>query len=193
MLTDSIGTRSPSLSACSVPPREQGIRRRPVRNNEMLFFSKFITFGAPGELCYCVRDINRAVNCLCMRSHSKYRAEGYFRTHERPRCTAAEGRRTPPLNISVPFLWTIQPVIIPLQCVPHSRPVKGEGGIWNEYLRIYLRTSPQMNIGNKGAERRETRDAATLENYKLHSKIWGSHGGDYEEWCLLGCYAVWLL
>jgi hypothetical protein len=24
-------------------------------------------------------------------------------------------------------------------------------------------------------------------------KIWGLHGGDYEEWCLLGCYAVWLL
>jgi hypothetical protein len=22
-------------------------------------------------------------------------------------------------------------------------------------------------------------------------KIWGFHGGDYEEWCLLGCYAVW--
>jgi hypothetical protein len=24
-------------------------------------------------------------------------------------------------------------------------------------------------------------------------KIWGFRGGDYEEWCLLGCYAVWLL
>jgi hypothetical protein len=24
-------------------------------------------------------------------------------------------------------------------------------------------------------------------------KIWAFHGGDYEEWCLLGCYAVWLL
>jgi hypothetical protein len=24
-------------------------------------------------------------------------------------------------------------------------------------------------------------------------KIWGFHGGDYEECCLLGCYAVWLL
>jgi hypothetical protein len=23
--------------------------------------------------------------------------------------------------------------------------------------------------------------------------IWGFHGGDYEEWCLLGCHAVWLL
>jgi hypothetical protein len=26
-----------------------------------------------------------------------------------------------------------------------------------------------------------------------YSKIWGFHGGDYEEWCLLGYYAVWLL
>jgi hypothetical protein len=24
-------------------------------------------------------------------------------------------------------------------------------------------------------------------------KIWGFHGGDYEECCLLGCYAVWFL
>jgi hypothetical protein len=24
-------------------------------------------------------------------------------------------------------------------------------------------------------------------------KIWGFHGRDYVEWCLLGCYAVWLL
>jgi hypothetical protein len=24
-------------------------------------------------------------------------------------------------------------------------------------------------------------------------KIWGFHSGNYEEWCLLGCYAVWLL
>jgi hypothetical protein len=24
-------------------------------------------------------------------------------------------------------------------------------------------------------------------------KIWDFHGGDYEEWCLLGCYTMWLL
>jgi hypothetical protein len=24
-------------------------------------------------------------------------------------------------------------------------------------------------------------------------KIFGFHGGDYEEWCLLGCYAMWFL
>jgi hypothetical protein len=28
---------------------------------------------------------------------------------------------------------------------------------------------------------------------KIHCKIWGFHGSDYEEWCLLGCYTVWLL
>jgi hypothetical protein len=27
----------------------------------------------------------------------------------------------------------------------------------------------------------------------LQCKIWGFHGDDYEEWRLLGCYAVWLL
>jgi hypothetical protein len=31
-----------------------------------------------------------------------------------------------------------------------------------------------------------------LSNKNL-CKIWDFHGGDYEEWCLLGCYAVWLL
>jgi hypothetical protein len=27
----------------------------------------------------------------------------------------------------------------------------------------------------------------------LYSQIWGFYGGDYEEWRLLRCYAVWLL
>jgi hypothetical protein len=29
--------------------------------------------------------------------------------------------------------------------------------------------------------------------YLILCKIWGFHGGDYEEWRLLGYYAVWLL
>jgi hypothetical protein len=32
-----------------------------------------------------------------------------------------------------------------------------------------------------------------LWEQEVSCKIWGFHGGDYEEWCLLGCYAVWLL
>jgi hypothetical protein len=32
-----------------------------------------------------------------------------------------------------------------------------------------------------------------LTNMRAYCRIWGFHGGDYEEWCLLGCYAVWLL
>jgi hypothetical protein len=32
-----------------------------------------------------------------------------------------------------------------------------------------------------------------LTDINMLCKIWGFHGGDYEEWCLLGCYAVWLL
>jgi hypothetical protein len=36
---------------------------------------------------------------------------------------------------------------------------------------------------------------ATVETARAleDCKIWGFHGGDYEEWCLLGCYDVWLL
>jgi hypothetical protein len=33
----------------------------------------------------------------------------------------------------------------------------------------------------------------TLLKICAKSKIWGFHSGDYEEWRLLGCYAVWLL
>jgi hypothetical protein len=33
----------------------------------------------------------------------------------------------------------------------------------------------------------------TLYIESWQCKIWGSHCGDYEESCLLGCYAVWLL
>jgi hypothetical protein len=32
-----------------------------------------------------------------------------------------------------------------------------------------------------------------LKTVDFPCKIWGFHGGDYEEWCLLGCYVVWLL
>jgi hypothetical protein len=32
-----------------------------------------------------------------------------------------------------------------------------------------------------------------VPNHVRTCKIWGFHGSDYEEWCLLGCYAVWLL
>jgi hypothetical protein len=32
-----------------------------------------------------------------------------------------------------------------------------------------------------------------LVNHSIACKIWGFHGGDYEECCLLGCCAMWLL
>jgi hypothetical protein len=30
-------------------------------------------------------------------------------------------------------------------------------------------------------------------NYENYRNIWGIHGGYYEEWRLVGCYAAWLL
>jgi hypothetical protein len=45
----------------------------------------------------------------------------------------------------------------------------------------------------------ETSVQANATRYKVQQedifiwKIWVFHGGDNEEWCLLGCYAVWLL
>jgi hypothetical protein len=34
---------------------------------------------------------------------------------------------------------------------------------------------------------------AVLCSLDWKCKIWGFHGGDYEEWRILGCYAMWLL
>jgi hypothetical protein len=46
--------------------------------------------------------------------------------------------------------------------------------------RLYLRLHPLL------------RSVLRLPIKVMLCKIWGFHGGDYEEWCLLGCYAVWL-
>jgi hypothetical protein len=32
-----------------------------------------------------------------------------------------------------------------------------------------------------------------LQYHIILCKIWGFHGGEYQEWCLLGCYTMWLL
>jgi hypothetical protein len=34
---------------------------------------------------------------------------------------------------------------------------------------------------------------AVTSNRRSICKIRGFHGDEYKEWCLLGCYAVWLL
>jgi hypothetical protein len=39
----------------------------------------------------------------------------------------------------------------------------------------------------------EQRRCSTHGNEMNTNKIWGFHGGDYEQWRLPGCYAVWLL
>jgi hypothetical protein len=36
----------------------------------------------------------------------------------------------------------------------------------------------------------EIHDSTVTVNYMYVCKIWGFHDGDYEEWCLLGCYAM---
>jgi hypothetical protein len=90
-------------------------------------------------------------------------------------------------------------------------------------ISLYWRGEYSCNALNFRATQKQkvtvasTQDKKTLPNVKRHliiniallniihphvfylnttlqdCKIWGFHGGDYEEWCLLGCYAVWLL
>jgi hypothetical protein len=45
----------------------------------------------------------------------------------------------------------------------------------------------QHNYYNKQLKMKE------VEKGETDFKIWGFHGGDYEEWRLLECYAVWFL
>jgi hypothetical protein len=47
-----------------------------------------------------------------------------------------------------------------------------------------------VHINSAWESIRENNKISTKESL---CKIWGFHGGDYEEWCLLGCYAMWLL
>jgi hypothetical protein len=35
--------------------------------------------------------------------------------------------------------------------------------------------------------------SAEVGNFLAKHNDYGFHGGDYEEWRILGCYAVWLL
>jgi hypothetical protein len=48
-----------------------------------------------------------------------------------------------------------------------------------------------QSIINRGAN--NNRYSNIVKSKEPPCKIWGFHGGDYEEWRLLGCYAVWLL
>jgi hypothetical protein len=53
---------------------------------------------------------------------------------------------------------------------------------------------PNTSKSTENAERalEPLHDACRRTMYEL-CKTWGFHGGDYEEWCLLGCYSVLLL
>jgi hypothetical protein len=39
----------------------------------------------------------------------------------------------------------------------------------------------------------QSKSDCTLLNVRIIVRFERFHGSDYEEWCLLGCYAVWLL
>jgi hypothetical protein len=58
---------------------------------------------------------------------------------------------------------------------------QGEGA--DKYCR------KQVKVKSHGKSERQF----TVTKEKRNRRMWGFHGGDYEEWCLQGCYAVWLL
>jgi hypothetical protein len=63
------------------------------------------------------------------------------------------------------FLWTTTPIEHRTDCLPDSM------SLFSKLLKELI-----LNLISHS-----------------HCKIWGFRGGDYEEWRLLGCYAVWLL
>jgi hypothetical protein len=98
-------------------------------------------------------------------------------------------RKFPKLLTSVrKYVQTI-PQYAPNKCSVYLWSEVGElNGITSPYCHAYNRLWSSADIHCSGSDR--------FINYsgKLKiCKIWGFHGGDYEEWCLLGCYAVLLL
>jgi hypothetical protein len=51
----------------------------------------------------------------------------------------------------------------------------------------YMLVSWEQNVGQNWEIKIGNRSFENVSQFKYF------HGGDYEEWCLLGCYAVWLL
>jgi hypothetical protein len=58
-------------------------------------------------------------------------------------------------------------------------------------------SSNLLNIRPQSHGKQEIKDVIictwSLQICIMSCKIFGFHGGDYEEWRLLGCYAMWLL
>jgi hypothetical protein len=52
---------------------------------------------------------------------------------------------------------------------------------------------PSLSVHHSTTFHRNTNIYYPATNRNKLCKIWGFHGGDYEEWCLLGCYRVALV
>jgi hypothetical protein len=106
-------------------------------------------------------------------------------------------------NIDRNTLWRNARHNIPEESILHSHH-RGNPQIVHNYPLLYLSYSPMLlNIQNSlwnnsilsvlRSVPTWIREHFSDGNISHCCKIWGFHGDDYEEWCLLGCYAVWLL
>jgi hypothetical protein len=64
--------------------------------------------------------------------------------------------------------------------------------MWRRVAIVKNRSFGEMYHVHRRGEKNQRASNNISSNYAKR-KIWGFHGGDYEEWRLLGCYAVWLL
>jgi hypothetical protein len=60
-------------------------------------------------------------------------------------------------------------------------------------MAVTTKNAVSWDIRTKFAPHRRHITAVREPNQLMLCKIRGFHGGDYEEFRLLGCYAVWLL
>jgi hypothetical protein len=89
-----------------------------------------------------------------------------------------QGRYTPHTYIHTPW-----PLV-------RKRTIPTEGPVTHHIHTHSVAFSPQANYTDCAT--RYTSHSFQIK-IKLHVRFEVFHGGDYEEWCLLGCYAVWLL
>jgi hypothetical protein len=66
--------------------------------------------------------------------------------------------------------------------------------MFNSYFALHNFWSKWLlQIYGEIVRRYDVKSELRHKRYIKLCKIWGFHGGDYEEWRLLRCYAVWLL
>jgi hypothetical protein len=96
------------------------------------------------------------------------------------------------VSVTPASVWTLT-VKSPLQSETENMGLLGRDQLQFEELRL-LECDAVWRLFKENVSPPSSRwNESVARNKGCIFNIWGFHGGDYEEWRLLGCYAVWLL